>query len=62
MPFSLSIHMCSINTKQGKGKGKLLPKIEEITIGKAHIHTHGNLIEIFLQTQRLSLSEESECM
>ena len=32
---------------QNKGKGKLLPKIEEITGGKAH----GNLIKIFLRSQ-----------
>jgi hypothetical protein len=29
--------------RERKGKGKLLPKIDEITVGRAH----GNLIEIF---------------
>ena len=36
------------NIKYGKGKGKLLPNIKEITAGKAHT----NLIEIFRWSQQ----------
>ena len=47
-----------IYTKYRKGKWKLLPKIEEITVGQAHI----NLIKIFWQHGRLTQSEESKCL
>ena len=46
-----------VNTKYGKGKGKLITKIEEITVGKAHTES-----KYFDGHSRLSQSEENECM
>jgi hypothetical protein len=43
----LGSNLSAGNTEYGKRKGKLLLKIEEISGGKAHTQTHGNLFEIF---------------
>ena len=53
----------SYNTKQGKWKGKLLPKIEEITVGKAHANTrklNRNILTVtavFLNQKRMNVCE-----
>jgi hypothetical protein len=49
-----------INTKQGKGKLKLLLKIEEITIAQAQENTQKS--KYFDGHGCLSQTEESECM
>ena len=49
------------NTKYGKGKGKLLPKIEEISGGKVDTNTRKLILNISTITC-LSQSEESKCM
>ena len=52
----------NINTKYGKGKGKLLPKIEEITVGKAHANKrklHRNIstvTAVFLNQKRMNVN------
>ena len=48
-----------ITQKYWKGKGKLLPKIEEISGGKAHTESH---LKYFDGHRCLSLSEESKFM
>ena len=51
------------NTKYGKGKGKLLPKIEEISRGKAHTNTWKliqnilTVTDIFLNLKRVIVCE-----
>ena len=47
------------NPKYGKGKGKLLPKIKEISGEKAHTETY---LKYFDGHRCLSRSEESKCM
>ena len=48
---------------KGKGKGKLLPQIEEITRGKAHVNTwklNRNILtvtDIFLNEKRVNVCE-----
>ena len=52
-----------IYIKYGKGKGKLLPKIEEITVRKAHANTrklNRNILmvtDIFLNQRRINIYE-----
>ena len=51
------------NTKYGKGNGKLLSKIEEITEGKAHINTHKlnlnilKVTDVFLNQKRVNVCD-----
>ena len=51
------------NTKYGKGKWKLLPKIEEITVGQAHKNTrklNQNIstdMAVFLNQKRANVCE-----
>jgi hypothetical protein len=47
------------NTKQGKGKGKLLPKIKEITLGKAHkLNQNISMVTaVFLNQKRMNVCE-----
>ena len=47
------------NTNNGKGKGKLLPKNEEISRWKKHTETY---LKFFDNHSCLSQSEESKCM
>ena len=47
-------------TKYRKGKWKLLPKIEEITVGQAHANTQK--LNQNISTGRLYQSEESKCL
>ena len=47
--------------KYGKGKEKLVPKIEEISAGTTHTNTQ-KLIQNISGHRRLSQSEESKCM
>ena len=49
------------NTKYGKGKTKLLPKIEETSGEKAHTNTR-KLTQNILTVRQLSQSKNSKCM
>ena len=60
-----SIHYVILNTKHGKGKGKLLLKIEEISRGKTHTKTRKliqNILMItdfFLDQKRVNFCEHT---
>ena len=46
------------NKKYGKGKGKVLPKIEKISGGKAHSNTRKPMItDFFLNQKRVNVCE-----
>ena len=53
---------------QNKGKGKLLPKIEEIPDGKAHTNTWklirniSTVTDVFLNQKRVNVCENSKKM
>ena len=55
-------------TKYGKGKGKLLPKIEEISGGKTHTNIRKliqNILmvtDVFLNQKRVNVCEHMEKM
>ena len=57
-----------ITQNKGKDRGKLLPKIEDITVGKAHTNTgelNQNILTvtaIFLNQKRMNVCEHTTMM